>query len=363
MALVHARSGGNLAQAGVKRPGSESNLVGSNGELNGYDKQDMAQAIADLFTLVQNREVVSARTANTQQQQEQDCIEIVEAAMADRTKEAGGGFWVMGETLGDAVWETTGRLGWTAKFLIRNDVPRGQEGRIRVRQKNVVSWIMTQSDSYTPRSVVRQQWVYPPVVAINTFCTIGDKERAMAPVELMDEKYTEMLESTMVREDNLVRWLMAAAAPVFNDVYTFAEMTPAIFSSMQLQVQRWGLSCPHAVMAQDLWNDIRTNSDFLNAYEPVSKLTLIEEGRIAKLYDTEIYTDGLVYESLQVLNSGEIFFLAEPQGLGGFCEYMPLQTVPANMHHIGVGAEGWFSHMTRGYAIANSRGVCWGYRS
>jgi hypothetical protein len=179
----------------------------------------------------------------------------------------------------------------------------------------------------------------------------------------MDEKYTEMLEATMVREDNLVRWLMTQAAPVYNDVFTFAELTPALFSSMQIQVQRWGLSCPHCILAIDLWNDIRTNSDFLAAYEPVSKLTLIEEGRLGKLYDTEIYTDGLRYESLKVLEEGEMFFLAEPQGLGGFCEYMPLQTKPADLHHVGIGAEGWYSHMSRGYSVTNSRGVCWGYRS
>jgi hypothetical protein len=42
---------------------------------------------------------------------------------------------------------------------------------------------------------------------------------------------------------------------------------------------------------------------------------------------------------------------------------MPLQTKPADLHHIGIGAEGWYAHMSRGYAIANSRGIVWGYKS
>jgi len=359
--LVDKKSGGSLAEANVKRTGSNAALVGANGELNANSKRDLADAVADLLLKAANKEVVASPRANDPVYVEQ-CSQLVSAAMEDRTHEAAGGFWRMGETISDSVWETTGRLGWTTKFLCRSDVEPGQEGRIRVKQMNVVSWIITK-ESYIPRSVIRQTWVYPDICTIAGWTTIDDTERAMAPVELMDEKYSEMLSATMVREDNLVRWLFTQAAPVYNDVYTFSELTPSLFSTMQLQIQRWGLNCPHAIIAQDLWNDIRTNSDFLNAYEPVSKLTILEEGRIAKLYDTEIYTDGLVYEPLQVLSSGELFFLAEPQGLGGFCEYSPLQTRPADMHHIGIGAEGWYSHMSRGYAVANSRGVCWGYRS
>jgi hypothetical protein len=369
--LIHARSGAGLAEAGVqgaylnkttgKMDRSKSPLVGANGEINANTKTELLERIAGLVELVGQGEVVqSTVTADTQYQQ--DCDSLVKAAMEDRTHEAGGGMYIMGETLGDAVWETTGRLGFTSKFLLRHDVPRGQEGRIRVRQKNVVSWIITR-ESFIPRSIVRQNWVYPEVVTLATYTTIDDTERAMAPVELMDEKYTEMLEATMVREDNLVRWLATQAAPVFNDVFTFAELTPAIYSAMQIQIQRWGLSAPHCLIAIDLWNDIRTNSDFLSVYEPVSKLTLIEEGRLGKIYDTEIYTDGLRYESLQVLEEGEMFFFAEPQGLGGFCEYMPLQTKPADLHHVGIGAEGWYSHMSRGYSVTNSRGVVWGFRS
>lgn len=335
-------------------------LIGRNDEVNAVSKKDLIERIAGLVDLVQAGEVESGVERDASY--EAECTQLVQAAMDDRTMATGGGRYVMGETIGDAVWETTGRLGFTSKFLLRHDVPQGTEGRIRVRQKNVVSWIITR-ESAIPRSVVNQPWVYPPIVTIATYLTIDDTERAMAPVELMDEKYTELLEATMVREDNYTRYLWTAAAPVYNDVFTFADLTPALFSSMQIQVQRWGLSCPHAAMSIDLWTDIRTNSDFLAAYEPVSKLTLIEEGRLGKLYDTEIYTDGLRYETLQVLEPGEIFFLAEPQGLGGYCEYMPLQTKPADLHHIGIGAEGWYAHMSRGYAIANSRGIVWGYKS
>lgn len=369
--LIHARSGAGLAEAGVqgaylnpttgKLDRSSSPLVGRNGEINANTKTELLERIAGLVEMIGQGEVVQT-TVEADAQYGQDCERLVTAALEDRTHEVGGGMYIMGETLGDAVWETTGRLGFTSKFLLRHDVPRGQEGRIRVRQKNVVSWIITR-ESYIPRSIVRQNWVYPEVVTLATYTTIDDTERAMAPVELMDEKYTEMLEATMVREDNLVRWLATQAAPVFNDVFTFAELTPAIYSAMQIQIQRWGLSAPHCLIAIDLWNDIRTNSDFLSVYEPVSKLTLIEEGRLGKIYDTEIYTDGLRYESLQVLEEGEMFFFAEPQGLGGFCEYMPLQTKPADLHHVGIGAEGWYSHMSRGYSVTNSRGVVWGFRS
>ncbi len=188
--LVHARSKAGLAEAAVKNvrltPGgkldrSKERMIGANGEINANNKQELVERLAGLFELFQQGEV-QASNQMVDAEYGNECEKIVSAAMEDREHGAGGGFWVMGETLGDAVWETTGRLGFTSKFLLRHDVPRGQEGRIRVRQKNVVSWIITR-ESYIPRSIIRQNWVYPEVVTISTYVTIDDTERAMAPVE------------------------------------------------------------------------------------------------------------------------------------------------------------------------------------
>jgi hypothetical protein len=362
-------AGGHRASARTARSGSrqESNwdFVNGEGEFNAISKQDLKTRVASFVDDYLEGHIVADRPSmndNLTEAEVKDREQLIEAARQDRTNQFGGPLHVMGETLGDQIWETTGRIGFGRKFLFKMDVTKGYEARFRVRQKNVVSWIVTK-DSYIPRSVVNQPYLYPEVVTIPCYVTISDNDEATAPSEFMDEKFQDGLEAQIVREDNIVRYLFTQAAPVFNDVFTFTDMTPALWSAMQLQVNRWGLPCPHCVMAIDLWTDLRTNTDFQNVYEPVSKLQLIEEGRLGKLYDVEIYTDGLRYDTLQVLNPGEIFFLASPIGLGGIADYSPLQTEPISMHNVGVSARGWYMWQSSGYVVGNSRGVVWGYRT
>lgn len=361
--LVHARSGARVDRARVSGKRSATAIFDERtGEINAIDRKDLIQRLADFVDLVQQGEVVSASADDDLGTE--DVENMVRAALEDKEHGQGGGMWVMGDTLNDAVHETSGRIGFTERILFRCEKPINGEGRIRVKQKGVVSWILTGgAGAAIPRSIIRNHWLYPKAITIPTFTTIEDTEKAVSPPELLDEKYTEMLQATMVRQDKYIRWLLTSASNVYNNVYTFSALTPATFTDMQLQIQRWGLSTPHCIMAIDLWKDIRTNANWLAVYEPVTQLTLLEEGRLGRVYETAIYTDGLRYETLQVLEAGELFMLAEPEGLGGYIEYSPLETRPADMHHVGVGAEGWYSKLTRAYALGNSRGVCYGYRA
>jgi hypothetical protein len=340
---------------------SAAPLTDDQGNFNAYSKRDLADVISAVMDQLRTGE---ARIAAPSHQWDDTAVnDMVTAMLHDTVGSPGGGRWVFGETLADAIKETEGRLGWTTKFLAKCPVEPNTEGRVPVSQNNVVSWVLTRADSMIARSIIVQQWVYPPVLPIATYLTVADDERALAPPTLMEKKYVELLMATMVREDNLTRHVWTQAAGTYNDVFTFADMTPALWSTMQNQVIRWALSCLNVVMASDIWIDVRTQPDFLAAYEPISKLTLLQEGRLGKLYESEVYTDGFIYPTLRVLEPGEIFFLASPDTLGGYNEYQPLVVKPADLHHIGIGAEGWYANMIRGYApAANSRGLCWGYR-
>lgn len=362
---VPAVHGGLRAAVTAPRTGktrqSRQALANDAGEFNAYSKKDLASIVAAVMDQMRTGEAAIA--APSAEVFDDRANEVVTAMLQDSFGEPGGGRWRFGETLADAIKETEGRLGWTTKFLAKCPVEPNSEGRVPVNQNNTVSWVLTQADSFIAANIIRQSWVYPPVLPIATYLTIADDERALAPPTLMEKKYVELLMATMVREDNLTRWIWTQAAGTFNDVYTFADMTPALWSTMQNQVIRWALSCLNAIVATDLWIDLRTQPDFLDAYEPVSKLTLLQEGRLGKLYETEVTTDGFIYPTLRVLEPGEVFFLASPDALGGYNEYQPLIVKPADLHHIGQGAEGWYANMIRGYApAANSRGLCWGYR-
>lgn len=360
--LVERRSRATVKEARVKRSGSTEDLIGSNGEFNAQDKNDLVSGIVDLLEQRMAGNIGASMVPADDSAYIAQCTEMVEAALADQTGAPDGGSWVLAQEVFDAVYETMGRAAWFNRLFFKKPVKPGEDAKIRVHQRNVVSWIITR-ETLIPRATINARYLYPDTVSLAAWFTIDDAERAMAPVELMDEKYNEILDAVMVREDNLGRYLFTTGAAVFNNVYTFAEMTPALFNTMKLQVGRHGLNCNRAVAAIDLTTDFLTNSDFINAFEPVTKLTAIEEGALGSLYGVEIIPDGLEYEPLTVLNPGEIFFCSEPRGLGGFCEYQPLQIRPADMHHVGVAATGHYGNLVRAYGLGNSRGVCWGTRS
>lgn len=373
--LISTRSNGHIGEdynykgsVRRKRSGSrnESNysLVNSNGEISASNKQDLMNLVANLASDMAEGRLRASTFSDSEElrKAEAEQAELVKAGLADRSQEKDGPASLLGAAITDTIVETTGRIGLVEKFLVKQVVSPGNEGRFRIRQKNVVSWIVTRG-SFIPACVVNQPYVYPEVVTINTYITINDVDNATSPIDFMDEKYQDGLEATMVREDNLFRYLLTQAAPVFNPVYTFTNLTPSYWSRMSNDLNFWGLPATSAIIAIDLLTDMRTNSDFLAIYEPYSKLQLIETGNIGKLYETEIYTDGLRYDTLKVLEPGEIFFLTSPGALGGIAEYEPLQSEPVSLHNIGAASRGWYLWKNAGYIIGNSRGAVYGYRS
>ena len=85
---------------------------------------------------------------------------IVQAALAEQRPAEGGPFQVLGEVFTDSVAETMGRMGFTNKVFAQQDVAEGGTARIRIRQKDVTSWLML-SDGHTIESLIRQKYIYP----------------------------------------------------------------------------------------------------------------------------------------------------------------------------------------------------------
>lgn len=218
-ARVNARSG-TLVQS------SNESLVAGNGEINASSKRELMQAIASLQRMVQTGEVRQA----TPQEQYGDVVtarrELVEAAYADKN---GEGWQVLGEVIGEEIWETLGREGFARKTLLIKPLGKGETGRLRVRRKDVISFFVT-SDPNVIASQVRQFYIYPPEFYLIAHITIEDKEIEQASGDLLDDKYQDGLEQIMVREDNVWRNLVNAAAGASNDLFLFNTFTPTVFS-------------------------------------------------------------------------------------------------------------------------------------
>jgi len=222
---------------------------------------------------------------------------------------------------------------------------------------------MVTSNPNVVASQVRQNYLYPPEFYLVGRILIEDKEIEQASGDLLDDKYQDGLEQILVREDNVAKMLLDAAAPAANDLTFFNTFTPTIFSSLRTQVARWGIPVATAIIAWDLWNDIIADSEFSAWFDPVSKHEIVLEGKLGSILDVELITDAFRHDTLRVLTTGECFFLGVPQTLGAITQRKELTTEAINGYALGKPERGWFLEQIEGLCIGNSRGVAKGLRA
>jgi hypothetical protein len=77
--------------------------------------------------------------------------------------------------------------------------------------------------------------------------------------------------------------------------------------------------------------------------DPVSKHQIVLEGSIATIQGVNLVTDAFRYETLQVLNPGEVFFFGAPQTLGGIVQRKSLMTQSIDRYALMRPERGWFN--------------------
>lgn len=346
------------SRAGTVIQSNTESAVASNGEINAGSKRELMQAISSLQRAVSVGDVRQASQSEQYGEVVQARRELVEAAYADKN---GEGWQVLGEVIGEEIWETLGREGFARKTLLIKPLGKGETGRLRVRRKDVISFFAT-SDPNVIASSVRQFYIYPPEFYIIAHITIEDKEIEQASGDLLDDKYQDGLEQIMVSEDNVWRNLVNAAAGASNDLFLFNTFTPTVFSTMRTQIARWGIPVTGAVIAFDLWDDIIADTEFSTWFDPVSKHEIVLEGSLGSILGVNLITDAFRHDTLQVLQPGEVYFVGAPQTLGGITQRKELATESINKYNQGKPERGWFMETIEGMSIVNSRAVTRGNR-
>jgi len=350
-------------KAGLARPGgriiqsANEYLFDSKGEFNASSKKELMGQIGYLFDQYSKQGFHEKRVHASREEQE-NRLQILREAASDRS---GQSLQVLGEVIAEEIWETLNREGFTRKIFIVKPLGKGETGRIRIRRKDVIAFQVT-ADGNTIEQRIRQPYLYPPEFYITAFVLIEDKELEQASTDLLDEKYQDGLEAIMVREDRLTKKLLDKAAPVQNNLVFFNTFTPSVFTTLRTQVASWGLPVQTAIIAYDLWNDIIADPDFTAWYDPVTKHELVLEGKLGSLLDVELITDAFRYETLRVLNNGEVYFLSSPITLGAVTQRKELMAESINQYNLGRPSRGWFFEQIQGLVTGNARGVSKGSR-
>lgn len=330
---------------------ADSRLSDNSGTMNSNNMKDWADAAMALQKAVQGGHYVEQRVETKETIARRN--ELVTAAVQDRD---GAAWKALGELVGDEVFETMGRQGFAAKTLLHKPLARGEIGRIRIRKKDVLAFFATRNPEVIA-SQVRQHYVYPPEYYLVGRILIEDAEIEQASGDLLDDKYQDGLEQIQREQDKVWKRLVDASATVYNDSFLFNTFTPTVFASMQNQIMRWGIPVHMAIIAFDIWPDIVADTEFSTWFDPVHKHELVMNGYLGNILGCQIHTDGFRYETLKVLEAGEVYFLGAPANLGAITRRKDLQSAPINLHLLGRPERGWFLEQIEGMTICNPRAV------
>ncbi|MBU0846499.1 hypothetical protein KKH23_04865 [Patescibacteria group bacterium] len=324
-------------------------MIASDGSFNAYNKQDLYANMSALQRSVSSGTILTAATQEAQAANERQ----LKTALADKS----GDTWMaLGEVLGEEIWETLGREGFARKTLMLKELDRGEIGRVAVRRKDVVAYYTTANPNVVAAQV-RQKYVLPPEFSIVANILIEDKEIAQAPGDILEDKFQDGLEQIMVTEDKIWLQLARTAAVADNDLVYFNTFTPTVFTSLRTSIAEWGIPVTTAIIAFDIWNDIIADHEFSAWFDPVTKHEIVLEGSLGSIQGVNLITDGYRYDTLQVLQAGEIFFLGSPQTLGAIVQRAPLTTNPVNHYALGKAERGWFMQQIEGMAIVNPKAI------
>jgi hypothetical protein len=337
---------------------ASTDLVDSQGTYNAGSTRDLNEIIDGLVALRQNGEIHMAAQRQRQADTEELLSQLVEAAYADQDKDSPA-FKVLGEVITDEITETMGRMGFTSKVLAFKNVPEGQVAQIKIKRKDVLGWQVL-DDGEVIESFVVPTFYQPKFYYLASKIKFEEGSVHEWGASLVEEKHNDGVEAIMVRDDNITRSLLDAAAPVLNDVVAFNALTPNVFSELMTQVGRWSIPVPHALISIDLWNDLRADQDWQKFWSPIEKHTLAEDGILGGVMGVELVTDGFQYDTLKVLQPGEIYMVGAPAALGIKCERIPLTSKPLEFHLLGDLARGWMLYCYQSSAVLNSRGVAKG---
>ena len=340
--------------AHARRPGSRESFFNGAGEINASNKRDVAEAIAQLLELVQSGVIVANANDEKSNVDIAASREYVIAAFNDKQ---GPAFAEIGAEMATQLKETAERDGFMRQLLVKAEVAQGAPPRHRIIKRDVTAVIATGMAQLNAQ-YLQSNHIYPPEFGNSANIMMSTVDLAQTPGDILDEKFNEGLEAMMVAEDRMVRGMFDASVGVEHQLqYISGGLTPVIFSAMTSKLTAWNIPAGPVLFAADLWDDMRAGSAFAAYYDPVTKLEMIQSGRIMRFLGSEFITDGFRHPQQKVLAAGEMYVLGTPEYLGAYTERGPIESTDINGAYKGVAGRGWFFNSTLSCAVHNARAV------
>lgn len=350
-----------VAASEFKLPGESNTMVGANGELNASSKKELFARQAQFMAAMSSGLVTSDERAQMIQAANESQAtnkKLLAAAFNDANAHR-----VLGEMMADELYVTANRSGFMRKFLAKINVQQGSVPRFPMRMKNVTS-VYSTSPTKIESQITRDPWFMPPEFQIITRPFVPQNEINQSAGDVLQEKFVEATEATMVAEDRI--WYNQAVAlnGIDNNLTVVAgQLTPLIVAEVRNNVTRWGMKAAHLLIASDIMNDVIGNTEFQNAIDPVARHELLMTGTLGTIYGMNVVTDAYRFPEHKVLGQGEFFVISDPVTHGAYCDRDGLQSQPTDISVEKIAGRGWIMYESMAMAIVNSRSVAMGVRA
>lgn len=343
-----------------RRPGESAPMVGANGELSASSKRDLLKRQYQ-FMLAASNGVMTPEEAEEQRQTMEDMEaghrKAVTAAFNDSQSHQ-----VLGEMMADSLYKTANRQGFMRKYLAKVTVEQGSIPRFPLRSKNVTA-VWSTSPTKIQTQITRDPWFTPPELQIVTRPFVTRNELNQSAGDVLQEKYVEATEATMVAEDRLWYNQVNALVGVDNPLNILAtELTPKTLMQVQSNVTRWGLKAAHVLLASDLFIDIVGNTEFGSIIDPVARHELLMTGQIGTLYGMLLTSDAYRFPEHKVLNRGEFFVISDAVNHGAYSDRNGITSQPIDITTEMIPGRGWVMEESIAVCVANSLSVAKGIR-
>lgn len=354
---AHKQSGVHgVSTAGL----SAEPFVGSDGNVNGSTVRDFMKNLGAMMTAA-SQGLVTEQHATAKAELAAKAEQKSALAGALRSDDVATQT-ALAEVIGDQIFETLGRSGFSRKFLQTKPLAYGDVHRIPVIRPDVVAYYSS-DNAEVPASQIRQNYILPTPFTVNARVLIDILELATSPVDLLDVKYNQALERILVGEDRYFKKYADIASTGYNEQVYFSTLTPTVLSSIRNQIDtQGGIPVGGSLVSADIWADIASESEFQNFYSPIEKHEIVLTGRLGTLMGMDLVTDGFRIPNLKVLDQGSVYVFGIPDTLGVIGQYDQLKVTAIDQAVLGSTKKGWMLTNVIDMAFANARAVVRGQR-
>ena len=331
-------------------PGSMSKLVGSNGEFNARDKNELINMFKQVASMLESKQIYNPTAAIHDPAKREERRKAIEEARTDDSK------WAeLGAALASALYTTANREGFARKLLQRQDLAQGNIPRFPVKFKNSIAYVASAAGQVLP-TMLRDKYIMPPEFYLETNCWIEERELAQGTGDQLEEKFYEAQEAIQVQEDRYWKKLVDSSVGVSNNLQLLGGgLDPDSLALMKEQITRWNLPALHMLFAVDGLNDLN-GTIFGGWFDPVSQYEIVMSGTLGQLSGMTLTTDAYREPMLKVFDRGEMYIVSSPEYNGAYTDRGPIESRNKESQGEGMGpCRGWYLFELISMVVHNAR--------